>query len=229
MNFETFVPGSGVHLVALLTCIVIPIVVALSGKGMEGMFRKIIAGACLVTWIATLLYSFHPERFEWDFSLPLHFCNLANLIGAVAVLSPRRIPKSILYFWGFTLCPWAFLTPSLEEGPAHLWFWIFWLYHLCIPLSLFWTVIRVHYRPSWADLKTILILTWAFTLALALLDHFTGWNYGFVGPGMPLQKSPIDALGPYPIRILSMLLIGSALFLLALLPWLLLQKFRKRS
>lgn len=52
------------------------------------------------------------------------------------------------------------------------------------------------------------------------LNAITGWNYGFVGAGKPGQPSPIDVLGPYPLRVLWMILIGALLFLFLLLPWL---------
>lgn len=225
-SFSLFSPT---HLLALLVCLAVPVWVVKTGKNGPGNMRRIIAVASLFTWLLTVLYPVFSDRFTWKESLPLHFCNLANLLGAIAVLSQKRLPRSILYFWGVVLCSWAFLTPSLSHGPAHLWFWIFWLYHLCIPVALLWILVRENYRPGFSDLRNALIVTWAFTLLLAVLDHFTGWNYGFVGPGMPLQKSPMDVLGPYPLRILWMLIIGTFLFFLAWLPWPLSRKFSKSS
>jgi uncharacterized membrane protein YwaF len=55
---------------------------------------------------------------------------------------------------------------------------------------------------------------------LVALDAITGWNYGFVGPSLPTQKNILDFLGPYPLRLLWMALIGAFLFTLLMIPWL---------
>lgn len=225
MELEAFTLGSPVHVVALVGCVVVALLVALAGRNRRGspaalrQWRWFIAIGSVLSWVATVLYGVHPERFSWESSLPLQFCNLANLIAAVAVLGRSRRAQTLLYFWGFALCPWAFLTPALLVGPAHSWFWIFWLYHLFIPVTLAWILAVEGYRPERSDLRFALSATWGFTLVLAGLNALTRWNYGFVGPGRPDQPSPIDLLGPYPLRILWMLLIGSAIFLLLYFPW----------
>ena len=77
-----------------------------------------------------------PERLAWDRSLPLHVCNIANIFGAIAVLRQQRLFQGIIYFWALALCIWAFLTPTLDVGPARFGFWIFWIYHLFIGLAV---------------------------------------------------------------------------------------------
>ncbi|MEM9016536.1 MAG: TIGR02206 family membrane protein [Verrucomicrobiota bacterium] len=226
MELDRFTLYSPVHLLALFVCFGTPAlllwksrVVRESAVSRERWRKGLVAGSFL-SWLVCCGFWFHPDAFRWDGSLPLQYCNLANLIAAVAVGRQFRWAQALLYFWMFALCLWAFLTPFLMVGPAHAWFWVFWIYHLFIPLSVVWIFAVDRFRPSWSDLNRSLLLTLAFTLFLMALNAITGWNYGFVGAGKPGQPSPIDVLGPYPLRVLWMILIGALLFLFLLLPWL---------
>lgn len=223
---DTFSQGSTLHYLSLGVCaiaVVITILVARRVRDREATARPLriaIALGCLISWIFSNGYGLFPERFSWSESLPLHFCNLANLLGAHAVATRHRTSQALIYFWSIALCSCAFLTPSLYVGPAHLWFWLFWIYHAFIPVSVAWILVADRFRPTWSDWKRSVLLTLAFMAALAVLDAITGWNYGFVGPSVPTQKNILDFLGPYPLRLLWMILVGTFLFTLLMLPWL---------
>ncbi|MCB1093520.1 MAG: TIGR02206 family membrane protein [Verrucomicrobiae bacterium] len=173
---------------------------------------------CLVVWVVNTVFWCLPSRFAWSSSLPLQFCNLANLIGAAAVLGGGRFWKTILYFWMPVLCIWAFLTPVLHGGYATFEFWIFWIYHLFIPLALTEVLVVQDYRPTFADLKKAWMFTVGYMALLAVPDYLFEWNYGFVGPSKPDSPTLIDVLGPYPWRLFWMIAIGTVLYLLVWLP-----------
>lgn len=226
MDLETFNIFSPVHIVTLLACLVVSIAIAYFGCRWKSLsthsrfLRGSVVAGCLLFWILSTGFWFQPQYFRWDTALPLQFCNLANLIGALAVARRIRAMQSLLYFWSFALCIWAFLTPSLDVGPAHVWFWIFWLYHLFILIAVLFTLAVDKFRPTWKDFLTALGLTFGYMVLLAILNAITGWNYGFVGAGTPIQPSPVDVLGPYPLRLVWMALIGTAVFAILMLPWL---------
>ncbi len=182
--------------------------------------RLFVGSGCLAVWLLNTALWTVLTPFRWEQSLPLQFCNLANLFGAIAVFRKGgRLFKSVLYFWATTLCIWAFLTPVLGSGPDGPEFWIFWLYHVFIPIAVLETFLVQRFRPSFRDLGNAIGFTLAFTLLLAVIDRIFGWNYGFVGPSTPQNPTLLDVLGPYPLRILWMILIASTLFFLAWLPW----------
>ncbi len=232
MDWDHFHPFTSLHFIALAACVAIPVaLVAYSSilrekKAAGKSGRRFIAAGNFIIWVIACGFWFHPDFFRLDQSLPLHFCNLANLIAVVAVGFKNRLAQSVLYFWTFALCIWAFLTPFLMVGPAHPWFWVFWLYHLFIPLATAWVLSVDQFRPGRRDLISAILATTIFTGSLALLNAFTGWNYGFVGPGKPGQPSMIDVLGPYPIRLIWMFLIALSLFILLYLPW---QRMKKSA
>lgn len=223
---DTFSQGSTLHFISLGVCLVavlVTVAAAVRVRDREASARPLrlaIATGCLLSWILSNGYGIFPGRFSWSESLPLHFCNLGNLFGAHAVAARHRVSQSLVYFWSIALCSCAFLTPSLDVGPSELWFWLFWIYHAFIPVSVAWILVADRFRPGWRDWKDAVVLTLGFMAALAVLDAITGWNYGFVGPGLPTQKNILDFLGPYPLRLLWMALIGALLFTLLMIPWL---------
>ncbi len=221
----TFVQGSLLHGICLAVCLGAAAATAwlarrFRGTPMEPRLRAAIGVGCLVLWALSNGYSLVGGRFSWQESLPLHFCNLANLLGAYALATRHRVSQGLMYFWTFALCLWAFLTPSLYVGPSDPWFWLFWLYHLFIPVATVWILAADRFRPTWRDWSRSVGLTLAYMGLLAVLDALTGWNYGFVGPSTPTQANLLDFLGPYPVRLLWMALVGAFLFALLMLPWL---------
>lgn len=226
INPDTFTQGSLLHGLCLATCLVLTAGTAiLARRGRErdrhlSRLPHLIAAGCLLSWTLSNGIEFLPSYFSWSQSLPLHFCNLANLVGAAAILTRRRGAQSLMYFWAFGLATWAFITPSLTSGPASLWFWLFWLYHVFILIAITWILIADRFRPTWSDFRKSLAITLSYMGLLAILDFFTGWNYGFVGRTTPSQANLLDFLGPYPIRLVWMALIGSAIFGLLMIPWL---------
>ncbi|MDF1740848.1 MAG: TIGR02206 family membrane protein [Verrucomicrobiales bacterium] len=222
---EVFHVGSTTHLLTLLICGLLGAAITWKGKALAAnaqrqlALRHAIALGCLAAWVLNTGFWLVPSRFSWDQALPLQFCNLANLVSALALWKKPRWAQSLLYFWALGLSTWAFLTPSLAAGPALVEFWIFWIYHIFILFAVLWCLVIDRFRPTWRDFRLSLAITLGYLAILFILDRITGWNYGFAGEAKPLQPSPIDGLGPYPIRVLWLALIGTAVFALLMLPF----------
>jgi hypothetical integral membrane protein (TIGR02206 family) len=219
-----FQSGSTTHVTALVVClslIVTTLIASARSSGRTGQeaIRSFIGWGCLLVWTINASFWLFPERFEWARSLPLQICNLANLVGAMAVLKRHRLSQGILYFWALGLCIWAVVTPTLDMGPAKLGFWIFWVYHLFIGLAAAFLLGAEKFRPDLSDLSKTIVFTLGYVAILFLVNWGFNWNYGFVGPTTPDVKTPVDALGPYPQRVFIMGLMGSLVFTALWLPW----------
>ena len=53
----------------------------------------------------------------------------------------------------------------------------------------------------------------------APVDIIFDTNYGYVGPTRPSVPTLIDFLGPWPLRVIWLILIGASVFVLAWAPW----------
>ena len=220
-EFECF---STLHYVSLAVCLILAILAVVlcrrwRGTEKEAGIRMTIGIGCLVVWIVSAAYRLFFVPFDWESSLPLHFCNIANLIGAMAIFGKGRLFKAVLYFWSFSLCIWAFLTPELSTGPALPGFWIFWGYHVFIILAVVVILVLYQFQPNGRDFRNAAFFTIAYVGFLLVPNNIHQWNYGYVGPSKPSLPTIIDFLGPYPLRLVWMFLIGAFLFFLLLLPW----------
>lgn len=167
-------------------------------------FSRQLGHAMLAIWIFYMLYNFSPARLSWEKSLPIEACDFIAFLAVLALLTPLRFPRSLLYFSGILLTGQAVLTPAGDQNPMTLHFWLYWGFHAGIlAVSVFDFHIR-SYRPFFRDL----VCAWSaniFYLVLVLpLDICFGWNYGFLGNSMPGSPTLVDFLGPWPERIVVM-------------------------
>jgi hypothetical integral membrane protein (TIGR02206 family) len=211
------------HIFTLLLCLAAATgLVILGGRLSREQDRRrlrlFVGWGCLVVWALNTIYWAMPVRFALDASLPIHFCNVANIFGALAILRGLRLFQGVIYFWG-CLYIWAFLTPTVGMGPAQLGYWVFWIYHLFILFAFVHLLFLDRFRPSWRDLLHSSAFTLLYLTLLIVTDALTGWNYGFLGKSNPGSPTPVDLLGPYPLRIVWMILCGALLFLLFWLPF----------
>ncbi|MCB9882698.1 MAG: TIGR02206 family membrane protein [Planctomycetes bacterium] len=174
-----------------------------------------IAGPCL----AGTAYWMWEHGAEPSFALPLHLCDLAWMIGCVSLLVRNPLPRDLIYYWGFGLSAQAFVTPTLQEGPADYHFWLFWFVHWSIVLVAIVNVAALGYRPSWRGLKHTVIATLMLFAVVTPLNLALGSNYWFTGQTQPDNPTVIDGLGPYPLRLVWMVLLVFCLFVAMTWPW----------
>lgn len=228
--FET---GSAVHVLSLLACVAGVIVYAMFALqyrgGQHKWLPKALAASCILAWIINTAMALSPKYFTWESSLPLYYCNWANLLGAAAALTRNRIVDALLYYWACGLTVWAFVTPTLEFGPGHVGFWIFWGYHLCIALAVCHLLVADRFRPGLKDWLTASTITVLYGIVLVPVNLHWGWNYAFLGQANPNAPTPIDFLGAWPLRLLWLALLAVAVFFLLTLPWLIWHSLQKQN
>ena len=227
-----FTTGSWVHIATLTGCVVAIVLYSMACWRHRTQFKfprlgKLTAWSCLVTWVFNTAIAFLPEFFQWDSSLPLYYCNWANALGALAIFTSIRVFSNLLYFWACGLSIWAFLTPTLQFGPGHVGFWIFWGYHLWIGFAVAFVVIVKRFRPNLKDLWLAIVITILYGLCLVAINVPTGWNYAFLGPTKPNAPTLIDDLGPFPLRLVWIALLASASFAILTLPWNMIDAIKK--
>jgi hypothetical integral membrane protein (TIGR02206 family) len=125
----------------------------------------------------------------------------------------------LAYFLGLALGSQAVFTPDLTTGPTTVSFWAFWLYHLFVVGAGIYVVAVQRFRPAWGDLRFALLFGLAYVAIVFTIDAIFDLNYGYMGRPMPSRPSLLDFLGPWPFRVVFMVLLASAVMTLLLLPW----------
>lgn len=231
---ETFRAFSALHAatLAVLAALVLAAVAVRRRRPSEPLApsaaERAVALGFLAAWVTTYAYLLVPPLRDLPTTLPLHLCHLAALNAPLVLLTGWRPLRALQYFWGLALCTQALATPALGEGPALYPFWFFWTYHgMAVGVPLY-DVFARGFRPTWRDYGLACAATAAYAAVVLPIDLATGWNYGFLGPSRPEVTSIVDVLGPWPARLVPIVIIAAGAMALAQLPWTIARRLRRR-
>src|SRR5215469_10924365 len=230
---DGFAPFGMVHLLAVCACVVALAAIVLIGRRLRGRpeewrVRQALAAFALAYWII------YNTWWNWDgldlaTGLPLQACDVSGFVAPFALLTLNRWLRATLYFWAVAFATQAFIQPTLTQGPAHLVFWFFWAAHTIIIGCAIYDLAVLGFRPNWGDFAraSLVAIGWG-ALALAV-DIQLGANYGYIGnPPAGVTIPPlVAAFGPWPGRLAIIAALAALAFLLALAPWLALQRLRR--
>jgi hypothetical integral membrane protein (TIGR02206 family) len=232
LQLERFQAFSWMHGLTLLgwTLLIAALVIVgrrLRQRHHETAFAQSLAWVCLALWGVQLWYYLF---IVWDpfVSIPLHFCDVAALVGPIAILTRYRPLRNILYFWAFAFTTQGLITPTLHEGPTTAAYWLFWANHMTVIALAVYDVMVRRFRPRFSDVLMAIAITLAYIAILLPINVLNDWNYGFIGPSQPATPTIIDSLGPWPGRIVLILFMGIMMFIHVWLPWPLARWLRKQ-
>lgn len=219
-GFQAF---SWLHAVSLLGCGVVIAAVVSFGlvakqKGNARRATFLIAAVGALVWMIQQGYYLLLVR-DWIESVPLHICDLAAILGPIALVWPARLLRTTMYFWALGLSIWGLLTPILQHGPSSPVFWLFWLNHGAIMLYVAYDVIVRGYRPTARDFGMGCLVTLAYVAIVTPFNLAMDWNYGYLGNVETEAKTPLDILPAWPWRILGIEVLGAFMLAGAWLPW----------
>jgi hypothetical integral membrane protein (TIGR02206 family) len=210
------------YFVTVAWCIVV--MVALVAIGWVGRCRPWLRAAEIALGCAGLgLWLFKVAWFSLPLEelrpyVPLHLCNLTEVVCYLSLLTRWAMLRPLVYFWSLGALP-AFITPEMTAGPESVAYWLFWIPHTLIVSIAVHEVIVHGYRPTLHDVGFVAAVTLLYLAIVFPFNIAFNSNYGYVGPSLPGAPSLIDFLGPWPLRVFWLGLLVLAVFVLAWLPW----------
>lgn len=229
-TFQAFSAAHGLSLLVsgLLIAVVVSFGLNAKRRGNEPAATRCLGLIGVALWLAQQAYALLLEFNPYD-SFPLHICDIAAIVGPLALLLPHRLLRTVLYFWAFAFTTQGLITPTLERGPATLTFWIFWVNHVSIIGMAVYDMVVRRYRPTPTDLLHIIVFTLGYVAVVAPIDALLDWNYGYLGADTPGRPTLLDVLGPWPWRLVWIILMGAIMLTHAWLPWPIIQWLRQRQ
>ncbi|OCC14840.1 hypothetical protein DBT_1635 [Dissulfuribacter thermophilus] len=227
---------TNIHILMLIiSCVIIYLVLEKGKKSIEdgqlSSYDKKIGIGVITIWLCYDIYSFLPGNFDWATSLPLHLCDITAFFSAIAIIHPSKMPRAILYYWAFTFSLQAFFFPIGDQDPRRLRFWFFWFLHIGILSCSLYDIIIRNYRPKFYDLFISILVGTIYICILFPINYLFKWNYAYIGNIKPNIPTPIDLLGPWPLRVLWMYLLIIFFQFLITIPWyiypMLIKKYKK--
>jgi hypothetical integral membrane protein (TIGR02206 family) len=218
-----FHPFSALHGVTVLFITVAAVVLCLWRRRLGATTGRR-ADIAFAIALATVALTCHGVRYAVDgfqgvSSLPLHLCHLSSVLTPLAIAFAWWPARVLLYFWGLILGTQALVTPELHEGVLHWEFWAFWVGHGAIYAAAIYDLGALGFRPGLKAYTFAVAASLAYLALVTPINVMWETNFGYVGPRLPRRPSILDHLGPWPMRVVWLALIGAVTLLIAALPW----------
>lgn len=226
-----FHPYGASHLVVLALFAVGTVVLLTWGRRLRG--RRWEQPVAVAFAVANLLFGslslvLGMVPFDVESSLPLQICGFVWAIVAWALLSRRRTPTAVTYYWGLTFALQAILQPTLTQPFPEVEFFVFWLKHVSIIWGAAYLTLTLGNGPTWQGYRRTVGWTLVWLLVVLGLNAALGSNYGYVNR-KPGSGSVLDVLGPWPVYLLVEIVIVLVGWALITLPWTGLPRRRSRA
>ena len=207
----------------------------LHGWKHEQMIRYFLAFALIISemsyyWRLVGVPSLGPNPID---HLPITVCGWAIVFGSYMIVTKSQSLFDFVYFWVFAGTIFALITPTVitYTGPTRFRYYQFWLEHTLGYIAIFYLMFVHKMRPtlrslvkSYAGLATLAVVAYMANTILG-----PGANYLFMARPED-TPSILDILPPiFALRILIMAAAVTVLFVLAYLPWLLMDRKAKKA
>ena len=183
-------------------------------------YEVLLSAGCWALWFGYQAYDIATKGFSASHALPLQLSDVTAAVAGLVFVWPNRKLQALAYFLGLALGSQAVFTPDLTTGPTTVSFWAFWLYHLFVVGAGIYVVAVQRFRPTWRDLRFALFFALCYVAVVFTIDAVFVLNYGYLGRPNPSRPTLLDYLGPWPFRVIFMVLLGSVAMTLLLIPWL---------
>ncbi len=220
----SFRPFTTFHLVTAVVGLSVIAALCIAGRRRrhtpaEPRIRLVLAVLIIAEQVAAYSYWAAPSRFDVSWFLPLHPCRLMVWVSAAALLTSRRTPRALLYFWALSVCCQPILTPPRFDGLASPDFWFFWFSHLAIVGAALYDLTVRGFRPTNRDFAITAAYSLTYAAIVASLDTVFGWDYGYLGQGRYSNSNATDVLPPGLWRPIFLVFATALVMALLLLVW----------
>lgn len=225
--FHAFGPS---HLIVLSLCGTFLVVLAIAARWAPTLSRvleKTLAILLLTSWPLSLLAHWQLGELNPGNSLPLHFCDVAAIAGGLALLTRQRLAAEILYFFGMAGTLQGLITPNLNVDFPQMRFISFFILHGGVVIAALHVVTAMKCPPRPGAVPRMMGLTLAYAAAVGAANAALGTNYAFLC-AKPQQASLMDALGPWPWYIGSLILLCGVFYTLLYAPFFIARQLRSR-
>lgn len=180
--------------------------------------ERVLAVVLLAFPFGKLAFQIGTGTFDRQSALPFHYCDVAAICGAVALLTRWPPVCEITYFFGMAGTLQALITPALETDFPHARYWLFFGEHGAVVIAALHVVLGLRQPPQPGGVRRAMLATLVYAAAAGSLDLLLAANYGFLC-AKPPTASLLDSLGPWPWYLGALLFVALAFYLVLDLPF----------
>jgi len=226
-----FFGPSHIWTLALIAIVASIIALAVRLTGNPAVARSVaFALAAVLVANAALTYGMRlaTDRFDARTWLPMHLCDWANIAVVVALCCRWQRSYELAYFWGLGGTFQALLTPDIFADFPSIWFFVFFIGHGAVIVSVIFLTLVLGMRPWPRSLVRAFLWSNFYLLCAGLVDYLFDANYGYLCE-KPQRASLLDYLGPWPIYIVGLEIVAAIAFFVLYLPFFIADSIRKRA
>jgi hypothetical integral membrane protein (TIGR02206 family) len=205
-DLPVFHPFGASHIAAIAVLVTLAVTfVVLERTGRVHAVRGceiVLAALLLCEWPLNVWIAWRWEALDSGNAFPLHLCDLAAYLGALALMTHHAGLCELLWFWGLAGTLQGLVTPALTVDWPHPRFIAFFALHCGVVLAAFHLVIGRRITPRRGAVARAvgwLVVYVAVVGGVNALIRACGGdaNYGFIC-NKPPTASLFDVLGPWP-------------------------------
>ena len=191
---------------------------------------RYLLAAILFIWEGSWhLWSLSTGTWTVTYHLPLHICSIMVWLSIYMLITKNYRIFEFAYFIGIAGALQPLLTP--EAGIYGLWHFRALqtlIVHGTLVIAPIYMSTKEGFRPTWGSFLRVAIGTNIYMIIIHFVNLAIGSNYLFT-VNKPPTASLLDMLGPWPLYLLSMEVIGFVLFFLLYLPFMIKDMLAKRT
>lgn len=177
------------------------------------------AAVLLINDLARQIWYWEAGLWSVQIMLPFHLCSLMAYVTAYMLITRDYQAYEFMYFAGIAGGSQALLTPPLGQyGFPHFLFLQTYIWHGLIVIGACYMTFVEGYRPTLRSLGKVIIGLNLLMIIVSVANWFLDSNYMFLAY-KPVEPSALDLLGPWPLYILQMEIVGVILCSLLYLPF----------
>ena len=229
-----FHPGGVDHIAALLVTVAVAggMVLWARRNSASRRLRLVEVGlgiTLIASWPSMILVAWWQDWLSWEVALPLHWCNVATGIAALALLLRHQRLAELTWFWGLAGTTHGLLTPvMLGQGFPSFWFFVYFIGHSGVIIAALHLVLGRGLIPTRGAVWRVFGWAQVYLLVAWVANLIIGSNFAFLS-GKPAEGSLLDYLGPWPYYILVFQILGLTMFWLLDLPFQIARRSRHRT
>lgn len=181
--------------------------------------RLLLAAILFIGESSWHIWSLWTGTWTVTYHLPLHICSIMVWLSIVMLLTRSYRIYEFAYFIGLAGALQALLTP--EAGQYGLWHYravqTVVVHGTLVIAPIYMTAIE-GFRPTWKSFLRVAIGTNLYMVVVYFINLALESNYLYL-MHKPPTASLLDVLGPWPLYIVFMELLGFAIFLILYLPF----------
>jgi len=223
--FHAFGPS---HLTALSLCAGILILLALLRRFHTPsaiVWERVLGILLLLDWPLAAYAHWRGGTLTWNSGLPFHFCDVAGIAGGIALLTKNRLAAEIVYFFGMAGTLQGLITPNLLVDFPDMRFIAFFFLHGGVVVAALHLVISMGCTPRHWAVPRMVVLTIGYAFIVGGVNAAMGSNFAFLCH-KPEQASLMDALGPWPWYIGSMVILCGVFYSILYAPFFIARRIR---